>query len=49
MYAIYMKTPELVQPVEKKGKCFKSIVPIICRPKNWLDRLNRKKITNAAC
>jgi hypothetical protein len=34
MWVNYMKKPEQVQPVEKKGKCHRSIAPIICRPKN---------------
>jgi hypothetical protein len=35
--ATLLKKPELVQPVEKKGKCFRSIAPIICPPRNRVD------------
>jgi hypothetical protein len=35
--ADYMKKPELVQAIEKKGKCFTSVTPIICRPRERLD------------
>jgi hypothetical protein len=31
-----MKKPELFQLVEKKGKSFGSIAPIICRPRKRL-------------
>jgi hypothetical protein len=38
-----MKKLELVQAVEKKGKCFRSIAPIICRPEiGWTE--SRRKV-----
>jgi hypothetical protein len=47
--ANYMKKPEWVQPVEKKGKCFRFIAPIICRPRKPLDRLAPQKSMKTKC
>jgi hypothetical protein len=38
-----MKKPEMAQPVEKKGKCFRSIAPVICRPRKRLDGLRLQR------
>jgi hypothetical protein len=47
--AKYMTKPELVQPVEKKGKCFRSIAPIICRPRKRLDGFATQNSMKTAC
>jgi hypothetical protein len=43
------KKPELFQSVEKKGKCFRSIAPIICRPGKWLGGLMFRVLAESTC